>query len=85
MLSNLFSDGDFFKLYTYYESFLVEELIETYVYDVVGFLSSAGGNLGLLLGMSCLSASFAFIDRAQIIFNWIKTWKMAEDGDDQRS
>jgi hypothetical protein len=29
----------------------VEELIETFVYDVVGFISSAGGNLGLLVTM----------------------------------
>jgi len=41
---------------TFYRTFNVEENIETVVYDIVNLLAAAGGNLGLLLGFSCLSA-----------------------------
>jgi hypothetical protein len=43
----------------------VEERIETLVYDVGSFLAAAGGNLGLLLGFSCLSTIFGFINWMQ--------------------
>jgi hypothetical protein len=36
-------------------SLIVEERVETLVYDVGSFLAAAGGNLGLFLGFSCLS------------------------------
>jgi len=38
-----------------FNSFLVEERVETLVYDFGNFLAAAGGNLGLTLGFSCLS------------------------------
>ena len=38
-----------------YESLIVEERIETLVYDIGNFLSAVGGNLGLFLGFSCLT------------------------------
>ena len=38
---------------------------ETLLYDAGGFLAAAGGNLGLLLGFSCLSVLFASVE-------WIK-------------
>ena len=44
-----------------YETLLVEEGIEAYVYDLGSFLAQAGGNLGLCLGFSCLSALLAFL------------------------
>jgi hypothetical protein len=54
-----------FTIYLYPGSPHVEERIETLVYDSAGLLTSAGGNLGLMLGFSCLSVFFALI-------NWIK-------------
>ena len=45
----------------FYSSVLVETRVETYLYDLGNFLTSAGGNLGLLLGFSCLSLLFAFL------------------------
>ena len=38
----------------FYDSLGIIEKDETLVYDVGSFLSAAGGNLGLLLGFSCL-------------------------------
>ena len=45
-----------------YENFNVEEHVETLIYDATNFLAQAGGNLGLLLGLSCLSLMFGFIN-----------------------
>jgi len=39
----------------FYKTPLVEERVETVVYDTINLLSAAGGNLGLFLGFSCLS------------------------------
>ena len=38
-----------------YEDFVIEEQIETLVYDIGNFLAAVGGNLGLFLGFSCLT------------------------------
>ncbi len=38
-----------------YETFVVEEQVETLVYDAGNFLAAVGGNLGLFLGFSCLT------------------------------
>jgi hypothetical protein len=38
-----------------YENFVIEEQIETLVYDAGNFLAAVGGNLGLFLGFSCLT------------------------------
>jgi len=46
----------------YYHTLSVEEHSETVVYDSINFLSAAGGNLGLLLGFSCLSTLLYFYD-----------------------
>jgi len=43
-------------------SAIVEEQIENLEYDVVDLLASAGGNLGLFLGFSCLSVLFSAIN-----------------------
>ena len=54
-------DGIFFLLSIYYKTLVVEERTETLIYDVPGLLSAAGGNLGLLLGFSCLSLLFGAV------------------------
>ena len=48
-----------------YDTLLVEEKIETLVYDIGSFLASAGGNLGLFLGFSCLSVLIAAVEALQ--------------------
>jgi len=52
---------DYLYLAVYYDTLLVDEGIEAYVYDLGIILAQAGGNLGLCLGFSCLSALLAFI------------------------
>jgi hypothetical protein len=44
-----------------FQSLLVEEEEETYVYDFGNFIVALGGNLGLMLGFSCLSVVFSAI------------------------
>ena len=53
---------DYFHLFFYYSSLVVEKRVETLVYDIGGFLSAAGGNMGLWLGLSFLTILFAVID-----------------------
>ena len=48
-----------------YESLIVEERIETLVYDVGNFLSAVGGNLGLFLGFSCLTMLLGILRAAK--------------------
>ncbi len=60
------NDEPNFTLYFYPGSSYIEERVESLVYDSAGVLTSAGGNLGLMLGFSCLSVLFAVI-------NWIKS------------
>jgi hypothetical protein len=51
----------------------VEERVETLVYDAGNFLAAVGGNLGLLLGFSCLSTVFTLIDWIQGHFIHLKS------------
>ena len=44
-----------------YNSLLVEERIETIVYDLESLVTSVGGNLGLFLGFSCFSTLLTFL------------------------
>ena len=44
-----------------YETLLIEEHVESLVYDVTNFLAAAGGNLGLFLGFSCMSVFYGMI------------------------
>ena len=44
-----------------YNSLLVEERIEAYVYDLENLMTSIGGNLGLFLGFSCFSTFVALL------------------------
>ena len=48
-----------------YESLIVEEHIETLVYDAGSFLSAIGGNLGLFLGFSCLTMLLGILKLAE--------------------
>ena len=61
-------DGIFFLLSIYYKTLMVEERTETLIYDVPGLLSAAGGNLGLMLGFSCLSVLFGAIQCLSKLF-----------------
>ena len=57
-----------FFLSTSYSTFDVEERIENLEYDLENLLVSAGGNLGLFLGFSCMSLFFIIIDFVQRFF-----------------
>jgi hypothetical protein len=50
-----------FTLMFYFSTHDIQQEIENLDYDFGNFLVSAGGNLGLFLGFSCLSVLFAFI------------------------
>ncbi len=55
-----------------YEDFVIEEQIETLVYDIGNFLAAVGGNLGLFLGFSCLTLLLEIMQIAkQIIVRYI--------------
>ena len=60
------STNDNFHLFFYYSSLVVEKRVETLVYDIGGFLAAAGGNMGLMLGLSFLTILITALD-------WIKS------------
>jgi len=66
-----FSNNNF-HLVIFYRKLEIEERTEALVYDIGTFLSAAGGNLGLLVGFSCLSVIFAAIDGLGELFNLLK-------------
>jgi len=49
-------------LYLEYETFDIEKHVETLICDTATFLTQIGGNLGLFLGISCLSVILTIID-----------------------
>ena len=55
------TESSYFELSVYYDTLEVEERTETLLYDLSSFLSASGGNLGLLMGFSCLSALLGVI------------------------
>lgn len=57
-----FMDKYKFLIFEFKTQQIVEE-IETYIYDYVGLLTAIGGNLGLLLGFSCLSIMLEILDK----------------------
>ena len=62
LVDGLYEDGNgVFLLYFFYATLTVEEKIETLIYDFGGLMAAAGGNLGLCLGLSCLSILFSMI------------------------
>lgn len=55
----------------HYNSLLVEERSEAYIYDFESLMTSIGGNLGLFLGFSCFSTIMfvvKYVFRSQVIF-----------------
>jgi hypothetical protein len=54
-----------------YSSLDVESRYETLVYDFGTMLAATGGNLGLMLGFSCLTCIEGIIDFLEIVFNKI--------------
>ena len=66
MMSN-FSEGHIL-FYPFWSPFPEEERIESAEYDLASLLVSAGGNLSLFLGFSCLSVLFGIIDWIQARF-----------------
>jgi hypothetical protein len=52
-----------FFMYFQYKTMQTTEEIEAYVYDTVSFLAATGGNLGLLLGFSCLSILLTLFEK----------------------
>ena len=58
-------DINSFTLVVFYDTLNVKQLIESFDYDLGSFLASAGGNLGLFLGLSCLSILLSFIKLAK--------------------
>jgi hypothetical protein len=64
LLKNYYSQNneDYFLMTIYYNTLVIEERTETLLYDATGMLASAGGNLGLMLGFSCLSLLFLAVD-----------------------
>ena len=53
---------EYFHLFFYYSSMIIEKRVEALVYDLGGFLSAAGGNMGLWLGLSFLTILFTCLD-----------------------
>lgn len=51
-----------FTFYPYWSTLATEEKVENLEYDLTNLLVSAGGNLGLFLGFSCLSILFTIIE-----------------------
>jgi len=49
-----------------FSTLLVGEEAEAYVYDFGNFMVALGGNLGLMLGFSCLTVIFSLI---KFLFN----------------
>ena len=61
---SLFSDEydeNLYLLLFAYETLMIEEKVESLIYDFSSFLAAAGGNLGLFLGYSLFSAVELFV------------------------
>jgi len=65
-------DGEIFYLLFYYLTLTTEQRIQSLDYDFGNFLVAAGGNLGLFLGMSCLSVLWSLADFLQAIAQKLK-------------
>lgn len=61
-------DGSHFSLSVWMSTLKVEDETEYVVYDNSNFLAAIGGNLGLFLGFSCLSAFIAIIKHMSKLF-----------------
>ena len=79
-----FTETSVYLLMYYYKTLVVEKQVETLVYDFGGFLAAAGGNLGLCLGLSCLSIVFTLTHWTQSLFQWLHQ-KTKQNFDQNRS
>jgi len=61
------TEGQIFNLVYYYGTLNVEQRIESLDYDFGNFLVAAGGNLGLFLGLCCLSVLLSFVEFLEFI------------------
>ncbi len=61
-------EQDFFSMIYFYSTLSVEEKIENLDFDLGSLLASAGGNLGLVLGLSCLPVLLSIIRCLKTIF-----------------
>jgi len=68
-LYGTFSGIDEFYISMVYSSLDVESRYETLVYDFGTLLAAAGGNLGLMLGFSCLTCIEGIVDFLEIFSN----------------
>lgn len=62
------STASYLYLECFYDSLEVKKQFETLVHDTGSLLSAAGGNLGLMLGLSCLSILMAALESIQKCF-----------------
>ena len=70
LVSDIFNIGVVLTLA--FESFIIEERVESLVYDAGNFLSAVGGNLGLFLGLKiakrfCQNCFFK-LGRSRLLF-----------------
>jgi hypothetical protein len=69
--AHVLKDGHF-NLRFFYNTLVVEEKITSLVYDTGTLLTSAGGNMSLFLGFSCLSVLLSLIRNAS---HWTAKYK----------
>jgi Amiloride-sensitive sodium channel len=72
-------DDTIFYLFYMYDTLNMEQRIESLDYDITNFLVAAGGNLGLFLGLCCLSVLLAFVDCLEIIIERLLKFSVGKD------
>ena len=77
--SPILQDKNYYHLFYFFRSLVVEQHREVLIYDLGGFLAAAGGNLGLCLGFSCLSVLFTWVDCLKAILYWFKCKQIEKD------
>lgn len=60
------------KMYTYFDTMVVETQNEILIYNWPKFLSAIGGTLGLYLGFSCLSSFFYIVKSVDLFQTYRK-------------
>jgi len=73
------NDDTIFYLVYLYDTLNTEQRIESLDYDITNFLVAAGGNLGLFLGLCCLSVLLAFVDCLKIIVQRLQKFSVGKD------
>jgi hypothetical protein len=65
------ADGKKYIMKMFYGTLDIEESVEALTYDLSAFLASAGGNLGLALGFSCLAI---LLDSINCLYNFFSKY-----------